>query len=201
VPAARQSPGPVNAVTLYRNPALPAGRYNGSYAAAEAANNKNGPGLKEQPPAGVNPEAPERRSSDRRQRVMRSLVQGSFKPRRRTPRRVDEHTVTAVDWHHPQWLAISTLIVLCCCADAFLTLALLERGAHEANPLMAPLVGGSSLTFALVKIGFTATGVVLLAHLARIRAFGRIPVGVLLYGVLALYSALIIYELKLLDVV
>ncbi len=131
--------------------------------------------------------------------MVRSLLHGSFKPRRRAPRRGDEHTVTAVDWHHPQWLAISTLILLCCCADAFLTLALLEQGAHEVNPFMAPLVGGSSLTFALVKIGFTATGVVLLAHLARIRAFGRIPVGVLLYGVLALYGALIIYELKLLD--
>lgn len=131
--------------------------------------------------------------------MVRSLLHGSFKPRRRAPRRGDEHTVTAVDWHHPQWLAISTLILVCCCADAFLTLALLEQGAHEVNPFMAPLVGGSSLTFALVKIGFTATGVVLLAHLARIRAFGRIPVGVLLYGVLALYGALIIYELKLLD--
>ena len=131
--------------------------------------------------------------------MVRSVLQGSFKPRRRGARRVDEHTLTAVDWHHPQWLAVSILILLCCCADAFLTLALLGRGAYEVNPFMAPLVGGSSLTFALVKIGFTATGVVLLAHLARIRAFGRIPVGVLLYGVLALYFALIIYELQLLD--
>jgi hypothetical protein len=40
---------------------------------------------------------------------------------------------------------------------------------------------------------------VLLTQLARIRAFGRLPVGVLLYGVLALYSALILYELKLLE--
>ena len=32
-----------------------------------------------------------------------------------------------------------------------------------------------------------------------IRAFGRIPVGLILYCVLALYSALIVYELKLLD--
>jgi hypothetical protein len=189
----------VRAVTLCRTPALRAGRYNGSYAAAEAANNKNGSGLKEQPPAGANPAARERRGSNRRQRVLRSLVQGSFKPRRRAARRADEHTVTAVDWHHPQWLAISTLILLCCCADAFLTLALLGRGAYEVNPFMAPLVGGSSLSFALVKIGVTATGVVLLAQLARIRAFGRIPVGVLLYCVLALYGALIIYELKLLD--
>ena len=155
--------------------------------------------MTEQPPAGVTPEAPERRGSDRRRHVVRSLLHGSFKPRRRGARRVDEHTLTAVDWHHPQWLAVSILILLCCCADAFLTLALLGRGAYEVNPFMAPLVGGSSLTFALVKIGFTASGVVLLAHLARIRAFGRIPVGVLLYCVLALYGALIIYELRLLD--
>jgi uncharacterized protein DUF5658 len=147
----------------------------------------------------VNPEARERRDRDRRQHVARSLLHGSVKPRRRAPRRCDEHTVTAVDWHHPQWLAIATLILLGCCADAFLTLMLLERGAYEVNPLMAPLVGGSSLTFALIKIGVTATGVVLLTHLARIRAFGRIPVGVFLYCVLALYGALIAYELRLLN--
>jgi hypothetical protein len=146
----------------------------------------------------MNSEARERRGSDRRQHVARALVQGSFKPRRRVPRRLNEHTLTAVDWHHPQWLAIATLIVLCCCADAFLTLMLVGRGASEVNPLMAPLVGGSSLTFAVVKIGITATGVVLLTQVARIRAFGRIPVGLFLYCVLALYCALIVYELRLL---
>jgi hypothetical protein len=155
--------------------------------------------LKEQPPAGANPASRERRGSDRRQRVAHALLQGSFKPRRRVPRRYDEHTLTAVDWHHPQWLAIATLIIVCCCADAFLTLLLVAHGAHEVNPIMAPLVGGSSLTFALTKISVTAVGVVLLTQLARIRAFGRLPVGVLLYGVLALYSALILYELKLLE--
>ena len=141
----------------------------------------------------------ERRGRNRRQHVARSLLYGSFKPRRRSPRRYDEHTLTAVDWHHPQWLAIATLILLCCCADAFLTLMLVGLGAREVNPLMAPLVGGSSLTFALTKIGVTATGVVLLTHLARIRAFGRIPVGVILYCVLALYGVLMAYELRLLE--
>lgn len=155
--------------------------------------------MKEQPPAGVNPEARERRGRDRRQHVARALLRGSFAPRRRAPRRRDEHTLTAVDWHHPQWLAVATLILLGCCADAFLTLMLLGSGAHEVNPLMAPLVGGSSLTFALIKIGVTGTGVVLLTHLARIRAFGRIPVGVFLYCLLALYGALIAYELRLLN--
>ena len=92
------------------------------------------------------------------------------------------------------------LIVLCSCVDAFLTLALVGHDvAEEGNPLMAPLVGGSGMLFALVKIGLTAGGVLLLTQLARLRAFGRIPVGVFLYGVLALYAALICYEVGLLN--
>jgi hypothetical protein len=63
---------------------------------------------------------------------------------------------------------------------------------------MALLVGSSPLGFALVKIGMTALGVVLLTLLARLRTFGRIPVGVILYSVLALYGTLIFYEFRLL---
>jgi hypothetical protein len=140
-----------------------------------------------------------RRGAERRRQTLRALLQGSFRPRRRGPRRANEHALAAVDWHHPQWLAIAILIVMCCCGDAFLTLLLVERGAHEANPFMAPLVGGPTLRFALVKIGATASGVVLLTQLARLRAFGRVPVGALLYSVLVLYALLIAYELKLLN--
>jgi Domain of unknown function (DUF5658) len=142
--------------------------------------------------------APERRGGDRRKRVIRSLVYGSFHPRRRGPRREGENTITAVDWHHPQWFLISVLIVLFSCADAFLTLRLVEEGAYELNPFMAPLVGGSAAGFALVKIGLTAAGVVLLTQLARLRTFGRVPVGVILYSVLAIYGTLIFYEFRLL---
>ncbi len=142
--------------------------------------------------------AEERRNGDRRKRVLRSLIYGSFNPRRRGPRRAGEHNLTAVDWHHPQWLAIATLIVVFSCGDAFLTLMLIANGAYEANPFMAPLVGGSAVGFALIKIGMTATGVVLLTVLARLRTFGRIPVGVILYSVLALYGTLILYEFQLL---
>ena len=141
----------------------------------------------------------ERRRGERRQRVLRALLQGSFTPRRRGPRRADESTVSAVDWHHPQWLAIAMLIVAFSAADALLTLMLIERGAYEINPFMAPLVGGSARAFALIKVGLTAGGVVLLTQIARIRAFGRIPVGAFLYTVLALYGALIAYEFSLLD--
>ena len=114
----------------------------------------------------------------------------------------DERSVSAVDWHHPQWLAVSMLIVIGSCTDALLTLVLVERGiAVEANPLMAPLVGHSALTFALVKVVLTAGGVLLLTQLARLRAFGRIPVGVFLYLVLGIYGALITYEISLLDLI
>jgi hypothetical protein len=142
---------------------------------------------------------PERRRSDRRRHMLRALLHGSFNPRRRGPRRANERALIAVDWHHPQWLAIAILIVVFSCTDAFLTLLLLERGAYEANPLMALLVGGSGVAFALVKIGLTAGGVVLLTQLALIRAFGRVPVGLLLYSVLALYGALLTYEFNLLQ--
>jgi hypothetical protein len=142
----------------------------------------------------------ERSASDRRSRVLRGLLYGSWRPRRRGPRRAGERSVTAVDWHHPQWLAVAMLIVLCSCVDAFLTLALVGRDvAEEGNPIMAPLVGGSGMLFALVKIGLTAGGVLLLTQLARHRAFGRIPVGAFLYAVLALYAALIWYEVGLLN--
>ena len=142
--------------------------------------------------------AQERRGPDRRKRVFRSLVYGSFHPRRRGPRREGEASLVSVDWHHPQWLAISVLIVTFSCADAFLTLVLMQRGAYEVNPVMASLLGGSGVSFAFVKIGLTAMGVVVLTQLARLRTFGRVPVGLILYSVLVLYGTLIYYEIHLL---
>ena len=140
----------------------------------------------------------QRRGPERRKRVLWSLVYGSFHPRRRGPRRDGENLVAAVDWHHPQWLAIGILIVVLSCGDALLTLMLMARGAYEINPLMAVLIGGSAARFAYVKIGLTAVGVVLLTQFARLRTFGRIPVGFILYSVLMLYGTLILYEFQLL---
>jgi hypothetical protein len=155
--------------------------------------------VKDPQPARAAAAPPERRRTERRSQLLRSLLYGSFRPRRRGPRRLNERGISAVDWHHPQWLAISMLIVIGSCTDALLTLMLIERGAVEANPVMAPLVGRSALAFALIKVLMTAGGVLLLTQLARIRAFGRIPVGAFLYLVLAIYGALITYELSLLD--
>ncbi|MGH8208669.1 MAG: DUF5658 family protein [Steroidobacteraceae bacterium] len=140
-----------------------------------------------------------RRGPDRRRQPLRALLYGSFNPRRRGPRRDGERLVSGVDWHDSQWLAVAMLIVLFSCVDAFLTLTLIDHGAYEVNPLMAPLLGGSALAFSLVKVGLTAAGVVLLTLLARMRAFGRIPVSLLLYTVLLGYGALLVYEFRLLQ--
>ncbi len=104
-----------------------------------------------------------------------------------------------MDWHHPQWLGVAILILLLSCADAFLTLNLIDRGAYEVNPFMAPLVAGSPLIFTLVKIGLTGGGVVVLTLLARMKAFRRVPIGLLLYSLLAAYAVLVIYEVRLLE--
>lgn len=147
------------------------------------------------------PRARERRGngSDRRQRTLHGLLAGSRHSRRRGPRRLDDRALAAVDRHHPQWLAVALVIVLLSCADAFLTLVLLQHGATELNPVMAPLVTGTGRAFAFWKLTLTAGGVIVLTILVRIRAFGVFPAGVILYVVAAGYAALVGYELWLLD--
>jgi hypothetical protein len=141
----------------------------------------------------------ERRQGDRRRSTLRALLIGSFRQRRRLPRREQERHIAALDWHHPQWLAVGLLILLLSVADAFLTITLLGLGANEANPAMEPLVRAPGIDFAAWKMALTSGGVVLLILLARMRAFGRIPVAVILYGVLGVYVALVGYELWLLE--
>ena len=150
------------------------------------------------PVAAIESEPERRRGPDRRTRVARALVYGSFHPRRLGPRRDGEHRLGAVDWHHPWWLAVATSILILCAADAILTVILIGRGAYEVNPILAPLIGRSGALFAMVKIGVTGVGVVLLTLLCRFKAFGRMPVALVLYGVLAGYGVLIGYELRLL---
>jgi hypothetical protein len=125
------------------------------------------------------------------------LWDGNFKRRRLAPRRTHERHAVVTDWFHPQWLGVAILILLLCCFDAVLTLTLINHGAYELNPIMAPLVEGTGRGFALVKLGLTAVGVVFLTILARLRVFGR-SVGYVLYFVLTVYVALVGYELFLL---
>jgi hypothetical protein len=135
--------------------------------------------------------------TERRRSVLRALWHGNFKRRRVAPRRTHERHAVVTDWFHPQWLGVGILILLLCCFDAVLTLTLLDHGAYELNPFMAPLLEGTGQGFVLVKLGLTALGVVLLTLLARLRIFGR-SVGYMMYVILVGYVVLIGYELFLL---
>ncbi len=144
------------------------------------------------------PRAERRRGANRRVRVLHALVAGNFNPRRRGPRRARDGSLACTDWHDPQWLAVALVILLLSVADALLTLVLVEHGALEANPLMAAFLRYDPDHFAAVKIGLTAAGVVLLTLVAKVRAFGRVPVGAILCALLAAYMGLVGYEVWLL---
>jgi hypothetical protein len=142
--------------------------------------------------------ADRRRGADRRKNSLRSLFFGHLSPRRRGPRRERDGSIVSTDWYEARWLLVAVVILVLCAADALLTLTLISQGALEENPVMAVFVRGSTGTFAAVKLGLTAVGVILLLAVARVRAFGRLPVGILLYVVLTAYAVLVAYELRLL---
>ena len=143
----------------------------------------------------------ERRGNrDRRQHLLRALIVGGFRPRRRRARRQESPRITAVDWHPPKWFAVAFVILLLSCADSLFTLVLLDQGAVELNPLMRFLIRDGGRSFALVKLGLTAFSITALIVISRSRAFGRFPAGLVLYATLAIYTCLIGYELSLLDV-
>jgi hypothetical protein len=143
---------------------------------------------------------PERRvaASDRRRKLVFSLVYGGFRPRRRASRRAADDHRPIVDWHGPGLLASTVLVLVLCVVDAFLTLWLMtEDVATEANPLMAPLVVGDARSFALIKLALTGAGVVMLVALSRFRVFRFIRVGTLVHTLLLAYLALVSYEFVL----
>jgi Domain of unknown function (DUF5658) len=151
-------------------------------------------------PSWHHPETDRRQGAERRRRVLQALLVGSFRPRRRGHRRQEE-SGRIVDWHDSRWLAVVMLVLILSTVDAMLTLTLVAQGtAAEANPLMAQLLDGDGLKFALWKLGLTSVGVVTLTALARQRVFGWLRVGTLLYAVLLLYTALIAYEVGMLRV-
>lgn len=143
---------------------------------------------------------PDRRGrTDRRRRMWWSVLYGSFYPRRRRPaRRGDDPRFHAHDWYSSHLLAVAICIVLLCAADAFLTVTLLVNGAEEINPVMAVLLYRGVAVFTALKMTMTGAGTVLIVFLSRYRFMRVVRVEFVLYGVLAAYLALIVYEIGML---
>lgn len=143
---------------------------------------------------------PERRSGvERRHHSVAAYWRGALNPRRRSGRRVTDHTYPIVDWHSPRVLALVMLILGLSTLDGVLTLLLISQGANEVNPVMALFVPHNLGWFAAIKLGLTSLGAAVLVACARMKLFRLFPGELLLYLVVACYVALVGYELFLLE--
>lgn len=141
----------------------------------------------------VNPAG--RAAVDRRNFSWRTAAYGFVLSRRRRFRRSAEDDVIFLDWHHPWlfFLAVGTIILSC--ADAFLTLQLIERGMSEVNPIMLALLGAGTATFVAVKLAITACGIFVLVFLAKVHFLNRFRTSLFLTAFFSGYAILVCYEL------
>jgi hypothetical protein len=131
---------------------------------------------------------------DRRILSWRTVFYGFMRSRRRATRRHDESEPVFTDWHHPWLFFLATGIMLMSSMDAFFTLELLQRGAYEANPVMAGLMGQSTASFAISKMALTGFGTLALVFLAKSKFMKRVRTGLILTAFFSCYAILICYE-------
>ena len=142
----------------------------------------------------------ERRSGiERRRPTLGAYWRGALTPRRRAGRRASDTFYPIIDWHSPRVFACVMAILMLCVADGVLTVMLLQNGAVEVNPFMAMFVPHSLGWFAAVKLSLTSLGSLVLVACSRMKLFRAIPGEALLGLIFLAYLALVIYELKLLE--
>ena len=85
--------------------------------------------------------------------------------------------------------------MLLSCADAFLTLKLLNLGMVEANPVMNAIMAQGTVAFTATKLAMTAVGIFVLVFLAKARFLNRVRTGLFLTTFFSFYACLVCYEL------
>ncbi|NOZ51588.1 MAG: hypothetical protein GXP08_00370 [Gammaproteobacteria bacterium] len=141
---------------------------------------------------------------DRRSNSFRTAIYSCYSNRRTTLRRTNEHEFGRyyVDVHESRLFFIALSALLLCTADAFFTMILLNfYGSEELNPLMKYFIEKDVQLFFMVKFSLTAFCVFFLVMHKNFRLFNCISGYQILYGSLALYVILVLYELTLLIIV
>ena len=133
--------------------------------------------------------------SERRMFSWRTVLFGFTRSRRHNLRRDADSDVIFMDWHHPWLFFLSVGIMLLSCADAFLTLLLIDRGMIEANPFMAAMLGQGAATFAVSKVFMTGTSILILVFLAKSQFMNRVRTGLFLTIFFSFYCCLVCYEI------
>ena len=85
--------------------------------------------------------------------------------------------------------------MLLSCADAFLTLQLINLGMIEVNPVMNAVMVHSITLFTSTKLAMTAFGILVLVFLAKSRFLNRFRTGAFLTLFFSVYACLVCYEL------
>ena len=137
----------------------------------------------------------QRESDDRREFSWRTVAYGFSFSRRREHRRSADDDVIFLDWHHPWLFFLATGTMLLSCADAFLTLLLIEHGMIEANPVMNATMAQGTAAFTSTKLAMTAFGIFVLVFLAKARFLNRMRAGLFLTTFFTFYACLVCYEL------
>ncbi len=136
-----------------------------------------------------------REEDSRREFSWRTVFYGFIRSRRRANRRTADDEIVFLDWHHPWLFFLATGTMLLSCADAFLTLQLMNVGMVEANPFMQAVMAQSTLMFTSTKLAMTAFGILVLVFLAKSRFLNRFRTGLFLTIFFSCYACLVCYEL------
>ncbi|MCP4335783.1 MAG: hypothetical protein GY785_24305 [Gammaproteobacteria bacterium] len=140
-------------------------------------------------------ESEERTDNERRLFSWRTVLYGFALSRRHTHRRDADTDVIFLDWHHPWLFFLAVGTMLLSCADAFLTLLLMEHGMIEANPFMEATLSRGTSFFISTKLFMTAIGVFALVFLAKAHFLNRFRTGLFLTAFFSAYACLVCYEL------
>ena len=139
--------------------------------------------------------ADSRLSVERRKFSWRTVIYGFALSRRHAHRRFVDSEVVFLDKHHPWLFFLSVGTMLLSCADAFLTLELLQRGMIEANPVMLTALGYGTSFFVITKLMMTAFGIFVLVFLAKAHFLNRFRTGLFLTVFFSAYACLVCYEM------
>lgn len=139
--------------------------------------------------------ADKRDANDRRQLSWRTVFFGFVRSRRLEHRRTIDDEVIFLDKHHPWLFFLGVGTMLLSCADAFLTLLLVQLGMIELNPVMDAIMNQSTALFTSVKLAMTSFGIFVLVFLAKLQFLNRIRTGAFLTVFFAFYACLVCYEL------
>jgi hypothetical protein len=136
-----------------------------------------------------------RADAERREVSWRTVFFGFTRSRRHVPRRDEDSGIIFLDWHHPWLFFLAVGIMLLSCADAFLTLTLMQHGMIEANPIMNTMLSQGTAAFAVSKIVMTGTSILILVFLAKSRFMNRFRTGLFLTFFFSVYCCLVCYEI------